>query len=558
MVGASSSSSSLQANLIVEERNELMIPRETAGHSFRRTAHFLRPSAASVDGSGFPPVIPPMTLDDEKLSHKNLRVEVQFLGWNHPQQNWQTWIEHMHALHHLTWKESGIYEAIMCSKYKIHRNQDLIFSFSEKWCPETNTFVFPWGESTVTLEDVMALGGFSVLGNSNFTPIGEDEKEMKRIQKILVDERKNITKTTLKRASQSAWVVKFMNSGSEIEHQAFLAYWLSRFVFPKFAKDSIGETIIPLAIHLSRGTRIALAPAVLASMFKDLRSLKEALDASRKQSSSGGFHKVKLSSPLQLLQVWIWERFPTLQPRPPNPTQPDDPKMARWNLLQFDVQNISTRINSSADDFLWRPHWGSSLAHKDKAAEWVRTKPDLGQGVMELARCWRVSELVGPDADYIEQYLPHRVAKQFGMDQDVPDFVPRVNSSPQAAWEYYTRPIEDEKLYIPGRLDESSVTTRYIFWWRKLVSGTEKRPVCIDHPPGFEPKNKRPRHDLETETRDKGSGGSEFEVAVSPKSFMEDIANLEKRFIDLERDINLYKEAYSSSDLHEEGDSSSE
>ncbi|XP_075524283.1 uncharacterized protein LOC142556685 [Primulina tabacum] len=557
MAGASSSSSSLQANLIVEERDELMSPQKTAGYSFHRTAHFLRPTAASIHGSGFPPVIPPAL--DEKLNHKNLRVEVQFLGWNQPQQNWQTWIEQMHALYHLTWKESGIYEAIMSSKYKIHRNQDLIFRFAEKWCHETNTFVFPWGEATVTLEDVMVLGGFSVLGASNLTPIGDDD-EMKRIQKILLDERKNITKTTLKRASQSAWVDKFMSSGSEVEHQAFLAYWLSRFVFPKFAKDSIGETVIPLAIHLSRGTRIALAPAVLASMYKDLRLLKEVLDASRKPSSNGGFLKVKLSAPLQLLQVWIWERFPTLQPRP-NPTLTDDPKMARWNLLQFEVQNISTCINSGAELFLWRPYSRSenitSLNHKDKA-EWVSTKPDLSQDVMALARCWRVSELVGPDADYIEQYLPHRVAKQFGMDQDVPGLVLRVNSSPQAAWEYYTRPIEDEKLYIPARLFESNVTTRYIFWWQKLISGAGKRPVCSDHPPGFQPKNYKRPHDLETESRENGSGGNDSEDAIGPKSLPEDIANLEKKFIDLERNIALYKEADSSVALHEEGDTSSE
>jgi len=37
----------------------------------------------------------------------------------------------------------------------------------------------------------------------------------------------------------------------------------------------------------------------------------------------------------------------------------------------------------------------------------------------------RVSELV--EFNSMEQYLPHRVAKQFGMDQDVPSNVPRFN-----------------------------------------------------------------------------------------------------------------------------------
>ncbi|CAN7008425.1 unnamed protein product [Brassica oleracea var. botrytis] len=35
----------------------------------------------------------------------------------------------------------------------------------KKWCPETNSFVFPWDEARITLEDVMVLLGFSVLGS---------------------------------------------------------------------------------------------------------------------------------------------------------------------------------------------------------------------------------------------------------------------------------------------------------------------------------------------------------------------------------------------------------
>ncbi|KZV16492.1 hypothetical protein F511_10104 [Dorcoceras hygrometricum] len=76
----------------------------------------------------------------------------------------------------------------------------------------TNTFVFPWGEATVTLEDVMVLGGFSVVGASNLTAIGDD-RDLRRAERILKDGMRNISKTSLKRASQSAWIVKFMNTG---------------------------------------------------------------------------------------------------------------------------------------------------------------------------------------------------------------------------------------------------------------------------------------------------------------------------------------------------------
>jgi hypothetical protein len=55
--------------------------------------------------------------------------------------------------------------------------------------------------------------------------------------------------------------------------------------------------------------------------------------------------------------------------------------------------------------------------------------------------------LVGFDA--IEQYLPHRVAMQFGMDQDVPSYVPKFNETESVVWKNYFRPISNKNLYFP-------------------------------------------------------------------------------------------------------------
>lgn len=84
----------------------------------------------------------------------------------------------------------------------------------------------------------------------------------------------------------------------------------------------------------------------------------------------------------------------------------------------------------------------------------------------------RVCELVGLDC--VEQYLPHRVAMHFGMDQDVPGHVARHKESPEIAWRTYNKnPISDTKLYIPSRLSKSGVTTRYSEWWRQTVLGEQ-------------------------------------------------------------------------------------
>jgi len=52
----------------------------------------------------------------------------------------------------------------------------LLFGVVEKWCCDTNTFVFPFGEATLTLEDIMVLGGYPVLGDPVFTKLCAEVK----------------------------------------------------------------------------------------------------------------------------------------------------------------------------------------------------------------------------------------------------------------------------------------------------------------------------------------------------------------------------------------------
>lgn len=78
------------------------------------------------------------------------------------------------------------------------------------------------------------------------------------------------------------------------------------------------------------------------------------------------------------------------------------------------------------------------------------------------------SKLLGLDC--IEQYLPHHVAMQFGMDQDLPARVARVNESCWITWKYYSKPITNATLYISSRFFEADGTTRYLEWWKQSLS----------------------------------------------------------------------------------------
>ena len=62
----------------------------------------------------------------------------------------------------------------------------------------------------------------------------------------------------------------------------------------------------------------------------------------------------------------------------------------------------------------------SLLIHKfyKERKEWVSVDSNMDEEFESYAQFLRPGELVGLDC--IEQYLPHCVAKQFGLDQDLP------------------------------------------------------------------------------------------------------------------------------------------
>ncbi|KAK3026042.1 hypothetical protein RJ639_042534 [Escallonia herrerae] len=370
-----------------------------------RTAHFLNPTATSVQDIQTPS---PIFATPSSSKKEITPVEVRFRGRPFQQKNWKTWLDKLQPQHESTWKKAEIYDAILTSIYDIKSDGDLR-DVSRDQCLH-----FPWGEATITLEDMMVLGGYSVLGES-----------------------KNLTKAyreacTFKYGrtqppTYSAWMNQFMGSGSSIKHKAFLVLWLSKYFFPLVLRG--------------------FSPHCSSSICRDANC----------SCSKNKLGTVTLWAPFHLVQLWAWERFGTLCPKP-NPINCGELRSARWHKLgKLKVDNVRDAIDYVGECFQWHPY--AAVAKSE--------------GV--LARCCRASELVGVD-DCIEQYLPHRVAMQVGLDQDIPGYFTRCNETPEVAWGNYNRPIIDEKLYIPPRLVQSDVTDRYSKWWREtmLASGLGK------------------------------------------------------------------------------------
>ncbi|XP_021910732.1 uncharacterized protein LOC110824453, partial [Carica papaya] len=330
--------------------------------------------------------------------------------------------------------------------------------------------IFPWGEASITLEDMIFSGGFSAVGNSILNPLRGDE--LKGTEEQLRKARKEIANTTnTKKPGQDAWMKEFMNSGSKLEHEAFLIVWLSRFVFPT-KHEIIRKNVFPTAIQLARGIRIALAPAVLASIYRDLGLLKERIVNSSKPGSSED-ENLMILSPFQCVQIWAWERIIELQPLP-NSLKPGEPRLAQWHQkgLAPGLDDIRSVLDSARENFRWRPYTkplkNLSLpkfyVEKDS---WVSIDPSSDRGVVSLARCLRVSRLIGFGC--LQPYFPHRVSLQFGYDQDLPGIVPESIQTPETAWKDYAKPITVGFLYVPSRYSEADFTVRYLKWWRQSV-----------------------------------------------------------------------------------------
>ncbi|EOA19556.1 hypothetical protein CARUB_v10002577mg [Capsella rubella] len=420
------------------------------GRRFRR-AHFLKPSSTSIDGSAAKlPRREEQRRSDTSLQLKRLSSRGLFSGFWFAELHFVSWLGKMEALYGHIWKKAGIFEAIKASAYNITKNPSLIFSVAEKWCSETKSFIFPWGEATITLEDVMVLLGFSVLGSPVFAPLESSEMrdsaeklEKLRAKKAIKD----------KRVSILSWISIFLGRGDQMEHEAFLVLWLSFFVFPARSRRSISKHVIPIAVRLARGERIALAPAVLAVLYKDLGQLCDFV-----RGKCAG--KVQFKSLFKLVQVWAWERFRNIRPKA-REIPKGEPRIAQWDSL---VQR-SNKVRMNFDDFDWRPYtkplknWNPLRFYLEEAM-WVTVDDNLEDEFVSFARCVRSSQLVG--IGFVEDYYPNRVAMQFGLAQDLPGLVTlHRHFTEKESWDDYSKSLKGFKLYMPSRLDQERINEAF-------------------------------------------------------------------------------------------------
>ncbi|KAF3642739.1 hypothetical protein FXO37_22356 [Capsicum annuum] len=255
-------------------------------------------------------------------------------------------------------------------------------------------------------EDIVVLGGYSVLGQCVLEPVKTNDSV--EVEKNLCEAYK-VVKESDKNVSPHPWMEHFAGRGDNLEHVAFLTLWLSR----------------------------------------DLNLLKQLIVSSSKNAEKSSYSRcveddsdLILRAPLHFVQLWAWERFTSLQPKPSTVIYTGEPRVARWHKVKkLNCVDPRSEIDSASEHFLWRPY------------------------AVDIVKNWDINKFYKERDEYV--YNPHRVSMQFGFDQDAPGCVNLAGDhTPKIAWTNYNRPIKDVKLYIPSRFIESDVSRRYLDWWK--------------------------------------------------------------------------------------------
>ncbi|XP_006586571.1 uncharacterized protein [Glycine max] len=279
------------------------------------------------------------------------------------------------------WMKAGIDQAIKALTFQIRRNDELIIELAQRWCSKTNAFVFPWGEATIILEEMKVCWRYFVKGAPISSPLVSNAE--KEIEQELIRAFRMFFKSKAKRADHNPRMKHFMSNESLVEHEAILSLWLSRFVFHGRSYRTILISVSPIAIHLARGTKLGLAIAVLASIYRDLSLLN---------------NKIRIVATVEL-EVTLWAPFQLVQ---------------KGDNLKLILDSVR-----AGNGYIWRPYDNSpALQLYNENDKWVCNNPNFYDELESFAHCLRVLELVGTKC--IERYSPNRVAMQFRMDQDIP------------------------------------------------------------------------------------------------------------------------------------------
>ena len=194
-------------------------------------------------------------------------------------------------------------------------DHSLTTALVERWRPETHTFHLPFGEATVTLQDVNVLWGLPIEGA---VVSGVDDNLSTADAIALCRRFLGVTPTQAQMSGKSVFGTvildklkqEFVEAEATDEECIFRArlilfFLIGSTLLPDNNNNRINVFYLRFLRDLNRTASYSWGSAVLACLY---RRLCDATQPDRKA----------MTGPMMLLQVWAWERIRCLAPRPPS------------------------------------------------------------------------------------------------------------------------------------------------------------------------------------------------------------------------------------------------
>lgn len=184
---------------------------------------------------------------------------------------------------HKDWVNMGILETIEISKFPLEINPNLLVTAACFWSKTSNTFVLPYGMISPTILDVVHMTGLPSTGldvNALLTP----------------DPYEPLFELDIKGASYKYWLVdRYVEKSmkpSLHEKISFYVFLICKFLMaiPGF---KVTREYINLVVCLAQGKKLALAPFVLGTLYKDMYTFVD-----KKVSDACG-------GPFWFFQAWL-------------------------------------------------------------------------------------------------------------------------------------------------------------------------------------------------------------------------------------------------------------
>ncbi|CAL8175521.1 unnamed protein product [Prunus armeniaca] len=335
-------------------------------------------------------------------------------------------------------RRAQVLDAIFLSKlWDIHIEAKMLRHVVRRWSTATHTFVCSWGEFTPTLEDVANISRLPVCGDRSPFGIALTPEEIDSLA-VLRRGAPTFPSTSLR---FSNWIQYFgdANRQSPCRLAAFIALWLGRFVLCDFSQDCLHERVFPLALAIARGDTIPLAPMFLGHLYHLLNRTQLL------EKSASGTMGVETLLNFGFLQVFLWERLKGLDvySLPHSHAiklvdwgngsfMPNNlPLVCRWfKRMQRKGQNF-LKLLDNVENFVFRPYGTSAetftfVPFYTNASDTVEVPATVSQSNQFRKRALlNVAPIPLPTlGDHCVEvsvtYSPHRVRRQFGLDQGVP------------------------------------------------------------------------------------------------------------------------------------------